>query len=231
MLGLNVTVPHKQAVMPLLDEIDAGAQAIGAVNCIVNRNGHLTGHNTDKYGFIRSLQEAGFDTAGAKVVVLGVGGSARAVAYGLAEAGAASISLAGRNAERVEDTASAIETSLPGTAQINRLEWGEEPFLEACGAADLIVNCTPVGMRHTDTEGRSPIGPWALRPDVWVCDLVYNPQETGLLRLTEDEGGHPVSGLEMLVYQAAESLRLWTGMTAPVDIMRKAALAALAERE
>jgi shikimate dehydrogenase len=230
-LGMQVTVPHKQAVVPFLDSLDVTAKAIGAVNTILVEAGRLVGYNTDKYGYIRSLREAGCDPRGMRVLVLGVGGAERAVAYGLAEAGASSIALAGRNAERLRAAAEHFESTTPGGVPVTQVLWQDDAVVNACAGADLIVNCTPVGMRHTESEGNSPVPASALRPGLWVSDIVYNPLETELLRLARAAGANTVGGLDMLVYQAVEAIRLWTGREAPVDIMKKAALAALPVKE
>jgi shikimate dehydrogenase len=227
MLGGNVTVPHKLAVMPLLDEVEPAAQAIGAVNCIANHEGSLTGYNTDKYGFIRSLREAGFGPEQKTVLVLGAGGAARAVGVGLGEAGAAVIWLAGRNHSHVEATTSDLRLTLPDACNLIEVGWHDADFAQACGLADLIVNCTPVGMHGTTAEGESPLSAELIRPGVWACDLVYRPLETVFLRQAREAGASCVGGLEMLIYQAVESVRLWTGREAPVDIMRNAAMRAL----
>jgi len=229
MLGMNVTVPYKQAVMPLLDEIDAAARAIGAVNTIVKREGRLVGHNTDAYGFMRSLREAGCDPAGMDALVLGVGGSERAVAYALAEAGARRIALAGRNPQRLEAAAVHLRNTAPRPVGVLQVPW--EAAGDAALEAGLIVNCTPVGMKHTPEETASPLDASLLRPGVWVYDLVYNPLETVLLRQAREAGARPVRGLEMLVYQAIAAIELWTGREAPFDIMLSAALRALGLEE
>ncbi len=227
-LGISVTVPYKQAVMPLLDEIDPAADAIGAVNTLVKRGRRLIGHNTDKDGFIRSLRESGCDPAGRHVLVLGVGGTERAVAYGLAEAGVASICLAGRNPERVAVAAQQFETTSPRQIAVTRIGFDDASLIGAAAEADLIVNTTPVGMRHTAQEGESPLPATALRPGLWVADVVYNPLETVLLREARQAGAHAIDGLGMLVYQGVAQQVLWTGKEPLGDIMREAALAAMA---
>lgn len=228
MLGICVTVPHKQAVMPFLDAVDPAARAIGAVSCIVKgADGKLTGHNTDKYGFLRSLREAGCDPGGKRAVVLGSGGAAHAVGYGLAEAGATEVAFAGRTPDHVATIAAHLRATTPRPLTVRELGWRDEVLVAACQDADLVVNCTPVGMRHTDSEGTSPLAIECLRPGLWVCDTVYTPAETELLRLAKKAGARPIPGLEMLIYQAAECLRLWTGREAPIDIMRLAAHKAL----
>jgi shikimate dehydrogenase len=230
-LGLSVTVPYKQAVMPLLDEIDPAADAIGSVNTLVKRGRSLIGHNTDKQGFIRSLREAGCEPGGLRALVLGVGGAERAVAYGLVEAGVASITLAGRNPERVEAAAGQLEATKPRPVQVERLSFDEVALTRAAADADLIVNTTPIGMRHSPHEHESPLPLAVLRPGLWVVDIVYNPLETVLLHEARNAGAHAVDGLGMLVYQGVAQQMLWTGKEPPSDIMREAALAAMAARE
>jgi shikimate dehydrogenase len=230
-LGMSVTIPHKQAVMALLDEVDATATAIGSVNTVVKRDGRLIGYNTDKDGFIRPLLRAGCDPTGLRTLVLGVGGSERAVAYGLVESGVASIALAGRRPDRVAAAASHLAESASRDVPIAQVRWTKNALAAASAASDLIVNCTPIGMRHTPEEQDSPLAESMLRPAVWVYDIVYNPLETVLLRLARKAGARPVAGLEMLVYQAAAQQTLWTGREPPVNIMLAAAEAALAERE
>jgi shikimate dehydrogenase len=225
-LGMNVTVPHKQAVMALLDEIEESAAAIGAVNCIRKQDGRLIGHNTDKQGFIQSLRDAGLNPTGKRALVLGVGGSARAVCVGLLEARASTLTLAGRSPERVAELAGHLRR-FATVAEINEVGWRDTAFAAACEGADIVVNCTPIGMAHTETEGESPLPRELSRRGLWVCDLVYNPLETVLLREARAIGGHAVPGLEMLVLQAVESVRLWTNREPPIDIMRTAASRAL----
>jgi shikimate dehydrogenase len=226
MAGMNVTVPHKEAVMPHLDEVEPLATAIGAVNCISKEGDRLIGHNTDKYGFIRSLREAGFDPHGKRTLLLGVGGSARAVSFGLAEAGATSIALAGRTRERVRTLASHLRSNTSG-ADIEEVGWQDAAFEKACQSADIIVNCTPIGMRNGESADESPLSRQQIHRDVFISDLVYNPPETPLLRLAREAGAKWVGGLDMLIYQAVQSVNFWTGRDAPVDIMRQAARKAL----
>ena len=231
MLGISVTVPYKQAVMPLLDEIDPAADAIGSVNTLVKRGRSLVGYNTDKDGFVRSLREAGCDPAGRRALVLGVGGTERAVAYGLVEAGVAVITLAGRNSDRLNAAAEDLEVSKPGFATIRRVPFDNAFLISAASDSDLIVNTTPVGMRHSPQEHESPLPPACLRPGLWVADVVYNPLETVLLRQARAAGARAVDGMGMLVYQGVAQQLLWTGREPPGDIMREAALAAMAARE
>ena len=229
--GASVTIPHKEAVLLLLDEVDAGARAIGAVNCIVNRTGRLAGYNTDRYGFLRSLRESGYEAAGGRAVVLGAGGSARAVVAALVGEGVALLTLTGRSAANLSEVAQALRLQLGAAdATLETLGWDDAAFAGRCREANLIVNCTPVGMWGSGLDGRSPIDRSLITPGATVLDLVYNPSETPLLGDAKAVGARPVGGLEMLVYQAAENLRLWTGREPPIDIMREVALKAISER-
>jgi len=224
-LGACVTVPHKETIIPFLDDFAPDARRIGAVNCVVSRNGSLTGHNTDLYGFMRSLAEAGFTPAAADVLLLGAGGAARAVVIGLVDAGAERLTLSGRSAERATEAAKAL-TAASGKA-IRYLAFDDSQFAAGCQSADLIVNCTPIGTKSTAEALRTPIPSSLLPMSACVFDLVYNPAETVLLREARARGARTIAGLDMLVYQAAENLRLWTGREAPVDIMKEAAERAL----
>jgi shikimate dehydrogenase len=226
MLGMNVTVPHKEAVLDLLDVVEPGARAIGAVNCIVKQEDRLIGHNTDKAGFIQSLRDAGFEPSARRALILGVGGSARAIAVGLIEAGAANVALAGRRPDAVATLAGHLRAFFP-SASVTETTLAEAELKAETASADLVVNCTPVGMHGTGSEAESPLPAECLREGLWVCDLVYRPPLTTLLLQAGSEGAFTLGGLEMLVLQAVESVRLWTGREPPVDIMRKAARSAL----
>jgi shikimate dehydrogenase len=228
-LGANVTIPHKEAVVPLLDELEERAERIGAVNTIANQGGRLVGHNTDVSGFARALREdAGFDPAGRRVLILGAGGAARAVALALIEAGAALIEVAGRTPSRAERLANDLRPLTRSGVTVTWSYWMDGTFLRVLAEADLIVNCTPLGARGTEGEGQSPVPGELLRKDAVVFDLVYNPEETPLVQAARAQGAKAVSGLGMLVYQAADAVRIWCGQEPPIDRMRAAGQAALA---
>jgi shikimate dehydrogenase len=234
-MGFNVTKPHKEAVMALLDEIDPAAQAIGAVNTIVRQDdGRLVAHNTDLYGFMRSLREAGCEPVGMNVVMLGSGGAARAVGTGLSEAGVAAITLVGRSPANLGSTTARIGKAGGGKVGLRALPWDDTAELKkACLEADLIVNCTPIGTAGSASAEESPIPSDYISAGTWVYDLVYDPEMTPLLRLAWEAGGKPIGGLEMLIYQAEGAIRLWTGKDVPsevVDIMREACRAELKKR-
>lgn len=205
--GLSVTIPHKLSVMPLLDEIDATAQAIGAVNTIVVEGERLYGYNTDVHGAMQPLAEL-LDVRAARVAVLGAGGSARAVCYGLAQRGA-QVTIYAREAHKAAILAAEFKAQAAGLDSFH-------------GQADIVINCTPMGMKG-HSEGQSPITAETLRGVQLVYDLVYNPEQTALLQAAQTAGCQTLGGLAMLVAQAAEQFRLWTGQTAPIEVMWQAA--------
>jgi shikimate dehydrogenase len=225
--GANVTVPHKQAVMPHLDWLTPAAQAIGAVNTIrVEADGQLSGDNTDARGFIADLRDHGVALDGRRAVILGAGGSARAIVFGLAEAGCRSIAILNRTAQKAHDLAMDMRAFFP----FCRIS-GHEPHHLAlmAGEADLIVNCTSLGMTpNVDTT------PWddavAFRPDQVVYDLVYNPPQTRLLQKATADGAQAINGLGMLIWQGAIAFERWTGQLPPVAVMRAAVEAIFAQR-
>jgi shikimate dehydrogenase len=225
-LGANVTIPHKETVMPYLDELDALVEKTGAVNTIVNKEGRLFGHNTDVTGFARALAEAGFSAQGSRAVLLGAGGAARAVGVALLEAGIAEIALSDIVPARSEALAATLRSLAPAVV-IRAHALDDESFRKATTACRLLVNCTPVGMRHSGSEGQLPLDTEMLPSGALVFDLVYNPPVTPLLAAARSRGARVVGGLSMLVYQAAASFKLWTGLAAPEDLMLAAARHAL----
>jgi len=229
MAGVNVTIPHKQAVLPLLDEITGEARLAGAVNTIINNSGRLVGDNTDGKGFLRALKEkAGFTPAGKTALVLGAGGAARAVVVQLALAGAEKIFLSNRSKKRADALAGLLAAK--ANLDVEVLPWpdGKEKtgLAEAMQSADLVVQATPVGMYPND--GSTIPLPYAMfRPGQVACDLVYNPVETLFLKGARQAGATAVDGLGMLLYQGALAFELWTGSAAPLEVMRKALLEAV----
>lgn len=219
--GANITVPHKQAIVPLLDGVTPVARAIGAVNTVIKQpDGALLGHNTDAAGFLADLYALDVHISNRPVLVLGAGGSARAVVAACAGVGAR-IRLLARRREQAE--------ALGGLAPVAIFDWNALDLLQACDNVALIVNCTPIGMApHTAAS------PWLagtpFPPGAFVYDLVYNPAETQLTRDAQTEGLRAATGLGMLVEQGALAFELWTGQAAPRVTMRRAAEAALAAR-
>ena len=225
-LGVNVTVPHKETAIPYLDEMDDWAAAAGAVNTIVNQSGRLTGHNTDGQGFLRALREAGdFDPQGRRVLLLGAGGGARAVVLTLAQEGVSHLTIANRTVTRAEGLAELMRER-GAQSQAIPLTW--DALTAAAAQAELIVNCTTIGMAHGPNAASSPLTWQQIPPVALVYDLVYNPLETPLLRAAARAGARVLGGIYMLVYQGAASFQMWTGREAPVEIMLEAATRAMA---
>ncbi|HAA90652.1 MAG TPA: shikimate dehydrogenase [Peptococcaceae bacterium] len=216
--GVNITIPHKEKALDYLDEVDKEAELIGAVNTVVNRDGLLVGYNTDGAGFIRSLQEeAGFDPKRKKVVLLGAGGAARAVAFALALRGIDFLWIFNRTPARARSLAQDVAEKTGCQAVGAGLE--AKLVRNALEQAQLLVHASPVGMYPH--HGEEPlIDPLLLPPEVLVCDLVYNPPRTRLLSAAAERGCRVLSGLGMLVYQGALAFELWTGKKAPVSLMR-----------
>lgn len=203
--GLSVTIPHKSAVIPLLDEIDPLAEAIGAVNTVVNKDNRLTGYNTDAAGALRALEDV-TNVEGKSCIILGAGGAARAIGY-ILKRHDVNIIIANRSLDKGRDLAVSLDSPFFGLDQVKDIN------------ADILINTTPVGM-HPHIEF-SPVPEDALKPGMIVMDIIYNPRTTGLLRAASKTGCTTIHGLGMFIYQGAEQFRLWTGMDAPVDIMKR----------
>jgi shikimate dehydrogenase len=234
-LGANVTVPYKESVLPLLDEVDGLASLIGAVNAIVNSDDKLVGFNTDAHGFIEALyQEGHFEPQGKRVVILGSGGVARAVCFALVQQKVNSLTIVNRTLVRAEALADSLSSYIAESGletKVAALPWQSSTSGESFANCQLIVNCTTIGMKYSSQEGQSPLSLEVIPGDVLVYDLVYNPYPTPLLQLAQRAGANTLGGLAMLVYQGAASFELWTGRKAPVDIMfDKARKALLGER-
>jgi shikimate dehydrogenase len=222
--GLNITIPHKQAVLPLLDEISPTARALGAVNTISiqsNENGdiQLRGDNTDVEGFLYPLQARGLQPQSA--VVVGAGGAARAVIYALLQLGVRKISLLNRNPIHAYQLVEALQSLAASGVILAPLPFGPSTLVEVCQSADLLVNTTPLGMWP---QSESCIWPLEtpIPNHITVYDLVYNPYQTRLLQIAQGCGASAIGGLEMLVRQAAAAFQIWTGQTAPIEAMLRA---------
>ncbi len=209
--GASVTIPHKEKVIPLLDEIDSVAQKIGAVNTVINSNGTLKGLNTDWLGATRALEEE-IDLNGMQAVILGAGGSARAIGFGLLEKGAKFV-LCSRTESRGRDLADELGCPWVSLAEADNL------------SGDILINATSVGMQPQIEN--SPVPELILSRFQVVMDIVYAPLKTRLLQEAERNGCKIINGLEMLLYQGVAQFELWTGKVAPVALMRKALADAL----
>ncbi len=222
--GLNATIPHKQALLPLMDELTPAARAIAAVNTVIYADDRIIGHNTDAEGFLRALADAGMEPRDANVLVLGAGGAARAVVYALSTVADKVTVL-----NRTPDRASRLVQAMRDAGQDANLVSGvldARSLSQAAEEADLVVNATSVGMWPA-CEGIPWIDTVSYPPEADVFDLVYNPRETRLMRLAASAGASAANGLRMLVHQGAEAFTRWTGIQPPVEVMYRACVKAL----
>ena len=224
-LGANVTVPHKVAVMRLIDQPDSAVEFVGAVNTIVNRDGRLHATNTDVTGILSALAEADVELADANVVILGAGGAARAAVVAMRQAGVARVTIANRTEARAEELVALGGTDLD--VRTCPLDAESERLRVSVTAARLIIQSTSLGMRHGPDEGRTPIPARMMRSGQVAFDFVYTPEQTPFLEAAERAGAQPLGGLAMLVHQGAAAFRLWTGQEPPIAVMFEAARAAL----
>ncbi len=226
--GLNVTIPHKVAVIQFLDELDPLADKIGAVNTIVNDDGVLRGYNTDATGFIQNLLERGIEPRGKNVVILGAGGVSRAVSFILADRGSHLVIL---NRLLELDWAKELAGRILQifNKEVNALELNRRNLTGALAEADILVNATSVGM--TPNVDQTPVAPDLLKPGLVVFDIVYNPIKTRLRKEAEAAGAKTIGGLDMLVWQGALAFEKWTGVKAPVELMKAEAIKVLEKHE
>jgi len=243
-VGINVTIPHKQGVIPLIDELSREAELIGAVNTLVFKEGKIEGHNTDARGFIAAMKEEGVDVPkGKSVVVLGAGGSARAVVVSLALEDVKKISIANRTASKAIQLASDI--SKKTGIEIHGMGLDDEELPKAISESSLLVNTASSSMDlehpllinedwlavHEVTTPLPPFGRGTAERSehskLVVYDIIYNPPETRLMKIAKEKGLKTVGGIGMLVHQGAIAFELWTGQYPPVDTMRRALMDAL----
>lgn len=218
--GVNVTVPHKEAALAYLDETTDDARGIGAVNTIRVAGRRLIGHNTDGAGLLDALRaDARVAVEGARAVIIGAGGAARAAAFALAGADAAAVAVANRNWDRAASLADAVRQAFPRCA-VDALPLDGGALASALRDASLLIQATPVG--KDAPRAVSPVPAEALHAGLFVMDMVYDPPETTLLRDARVRGCRTLGGLPMLVYQGARAFEIWTGRPAPVEVMRDA---------
>jgi shikimate dehydrogenase len=216
--GINLTIPHKVAVIDCLDELSEAAEKIGAVNTVVNRDGMLFGENTDGKGFLTSLREdAGIGPAGKRVLVFGAGGAARAICVELGLAGAGHITVVNRGLEKAEALAARIEEVTDTKAAAAALL----PGFAIPEHTDVVVQATSVGL-YPNVDARLDIDYESIRPGMTVCDVIPNPPATPFLAEAAKRGAVTLDGLGMLVYQGVIGFTLWTGSEAPKDAMKDA---------
>jgi shikimate dehydrogenase len=220
--GLNVTMPHKSTVINFLDEIDPTVKFLGSANTILNKEGKLSGFNTDGLGALKALRENGTEVSEKKVLLLGAGGAAKAIAFALAkEAGA--LCILNRASEKAAVLADALNRVFG--KEVVGFALSPSAVQKNLQDADILVNATSVGMHPNINQ--SLVAPQSLKPNLTVMDIVYNPVETKLAKDAKAAGAKVISGVEMLIYQGAASFEIWTNHSAPIEVMRKAALTKL----
>jgi shikimate dehydrogenase len=207
-LGANITIPHKKMLVDTVDELSSAAKKIGVINTIVKKNGKLTGHNTDAYGFRTPLEEIGEDITLDRAIIFGVGGATKAILHALGKMGFEEICLVSREPEhhRFKNT--------------NHIVCSYDSWPHYCDEATLLVNATPLGMApHIDS---SPIKDQEIELlEKKVCyDIVYNPRETKFIKQAKLAGGYPIGGIDMLIHQGAKAFELWTGKPFPISLVK-----------
>ncbi len=217
--GLNVTMPHKTAIMKHLDEIDPTAKSIGAINTILNAEGRLVGYITDGVGAVKALNENGVSLKGKKMLLLGAGGAAKAIAYHAAQE-VEELKILNRTAQKAKELAEALHKKFDKRISGNSLS--SATLKKELEDADILVNATSVGM-HPNVDQSLVDSSW-LRPDLCVMDIIYNPLETKLAKDAKSVGAKVISGIEMLIYQGVASFEIWTNHPAPVKVMKEAVL-------
>ncbi|MBI4752774.1 shikimate dehydrogenase [Candidatus Desantisbacteria bacterium] len=217
MVGLNVTVPHKIEVMKYLDEVSSDAKAIGAVNTVFCKDNKCIGDNTDGRGFIRALiEDEGITVAGKSVVILGAGGSARAIGHSLIKKGVDRLIFCNRTVSRAEEMAKSFQHMDVFVAGRGIIDSRDE-----ITRADMIINTTSAGMKQGDSLLIDP--EWIRKGQIFY-DIIYSPPETLLLQAAKARGARTINGLGMLIHQGALAFEIWTGCSAPVEVMREAIL-------
>lgn len=217
MKGINLTMPHKIKVLPYLDELSPAAEIIGAVNTVIQKEGKLFGENTDGKGFVTALKNSGETLDKKNVTILGAGGAARAIAVECALNGAAYINIINRSIEKGEELASLIQMKTDSSAKY--LNWKNNMAIPS--DTDILINATSIGFSPNVTD-KPDIDYTSITPEMCVCDVIFNPAETIFLKTAAENGAKTITGLGMLVQQAALNFTLWTGVEAPVDVMEDA---------
>jgi shikimate dehydrogenase len=221
-VGANVTIPHKVAIIEFLDELTKEAELIGAVNTVFKKEGKLIGHKTDGIGCLKSLEEENIDVKGKKILIIGAGGASRSICTVMALNNVEQLMIADIEEEKAQELAKHINDNTNCTATAG---CDATLFVEP---ADIIINCTPLGMKGK-FEDKSVLTAEQLSGEQVVMDIVYNPQKTKLLKEAEKTGCKIVQGIGMFVHQGAVGFEIWTGQKAPIEIMKNTVLNALNE--
>lgn len=224
--GINVTIPHKEKIMSYLDEIDPAAKKIGAVNTIKNEGGRLIGFNTDGKGFVASLIESGIDPVDRAVLLIGAGGAAKGVAMALLAAGTTEIHIRTRRATAAEDLATRLQNISPHSKITVIADRSGKGISLQTNKPVLLINSTPLGMQSADAL---PFPPAQIKAQWAIADLIYRPYETPLLLAAKKIGAFTIPGLGMLLHQGTLAFEIWTGLKAPLKVMRQALWQAFSE--
>ena len=216
--GFNVTMPHKEKVIEFLDEVSEDAKIIGSVNTVLNDNGKLIGYNTDGRGFVKALEESNVEYKGKKIVMVGAGGAAKAVAVQLAFDGAKEVVIMNRTLSKAEDIMNSINGNIP-TSGARALEFDEVILKEELKDSAILVNCTPIGMKNT-IEQCIVSNKDTLHKDLFVADIIYDPLQTKLMSTAEELGCKTMNGINMMIYQGALAFRIWTGEEMPIKYIK-----------
>lgn len=220
MSGVNITVPYKYSILPFLDEIRGDAVSAGSINTIHNEDGRLIGYSTDGAGLLRSLkEEMGWTPGGESAIILGTGGAAAAIAFSLVGSGISRLMIAARSDGKNQELNAKIYTKTG--FQGESANFAQTDLAEKAKDFSLVINTTPLGMSSYDGASKPPFSPGWIRENGICCDLIYNPLKTEWLREAESSGRRILSGLGMLIYQGAESFRIWTGHEMPVTEVRQ----------
>jgi shikimate dehydrogenase len=218
--GANVTIPHKEAVIPFLDEISDEAEKIGAVNTILNREGRLIGFNTDVYGYWKSLEVSDVDISGAHSVIIGAGGVARAIAVGNALKNAASVSITDAVPGKAQALARHIQKLFP-PLEVRDASLDSDLLKESLARADIVINATPLGMKETDPLFLDPDRFKNISASSVIFDAVYNVKDTKLWKACREGNLKYIGGLDMLLFQGVRAFEIWTDRTPNVLLMKK----------
>lgn len=217
-VGANITMPLKTEVLEYLDDISEDAMIIGSVNTIKIEDGKIKGYNTDGRGFVKALQERGIDFKGKKIVIAGAGGAARAVATQLAFDGAGEIVMINRTLKTAREIIDNISKHIT-SCKARALEMDRDILIDEIHDAAVLVNCTSLGMEATIDQAIIS-SPEELHKDLFVADIIYDPEKTKLLKMAEEAGCNYMNGLGMIIWQGAIAFKIWTGQEMPVDLIK-----------
>jgi len=219
-IGGNITMPHKTKIVEYLDDISPDAKIIGSINTIkIDENKKVTGYNTDGKGFVKSLEENEVKFKGKKIVIAGAGGAARAVATQLAYDGVGEIVLFNRTLEKAKIITDNINTNIP-SCKATAKDINETDLVKEIKDAAVLVNCTSLGMKSTIDQSIIS-SPAQLPKDIFVADIIYDPDQTRLLKIAKEAGCRYMNGLMMLIWQGAIAFKIWTGVDMPVDLIKE----------